>query len=490
MHALMVALLVQASPDVTIRLRSGESFTGSIEAISAEGALTAGGREFLLEELDFVEVRRGAVRIDKKLDRIDFHASSALRQGGHLYGTLKGFKEGVFSFSTLFGDVSVPRDRVRLIAMGKAKGGVKPGEGDAVSTGEETTHGTLESIDDESVTMKVGDGVAKIARSGAQFIQPAPPEQPPASAVGLYVRLVFAQGGELVGTLNGYADGSLRFFSPQVGELAVPLESLLQVLTLQQLSYQSGRFLLSNWQMIQEFEIRPGDARPKMVWQFSEPRLQYANVIKKLPSGNVLVSDMNTGTILEIRPEPSNKGEVVYEASGFSNPADVLPLGNGRYWAAEMGTGKIVELDEKGERAREIDMGGRGSPVQMASLPGGHILVLTGNQKLVEMTIDDEVVRETSVSMTGADKMVVLENGNILLSSSNNGAVQEVSPDGKAVWEKSGLMRPVGAARLDNGNTLIAEQGQNTLTEYDSAGNAVRTHQPREMGYMQSLSFY
>ena len=495
MVVFIAALLLQDPPDVTVRLRSGDTLTGSIESVASDGTVTlaipkAGSRSVLLEELDFIEVKRGSARINKKLDRLDLASSSPLRQGGHLIGTLESYRDGVFSFSTLLGDFEIPRERVLRVRLGRGKGAVKPGEGDGVATEKETTRGTLASIDDEFVTMNVGEGVVKIARADAQFVEPAPAETPAEVAVGLYARLILAQGGELVGALNGYRDGTLIVFSPQVGEVAVPLESLLQVQTQQRLSFQAGRFLLSNYQMIQEFEIQPGESRPKMVWQFREARLQYANMIKKLPNGNVMVADMNNGMVFEIRPEPGNKGEIVYEGSGVSNPSDVCPLGNGRYWVTEMGTGKIVELDDKGERAREIETGGRGTPVQLAALPGGNVLVLTSNQKLLEMTTDDEVVRETSVSISNPDKMLMLDNGNILLTSSNQGVVQEVTPDGKKVWEKSGLSRPMGAARLDNGNTLVAEQGRNQLVEYDAQGNEARVHQPREMGYMQSLSYY
>lgn len=491
----MVLALLLAFQDVTVRLRSGSLIAGAIESIDADGSITlavadAGARKVLLEELDFIEVKRGSARINKKLDRVDLTSGSPLRQSGHLYGTLKGYRDGVFTFSTLMGDLELPRERVSLVTMRTVKGAISPGEGDAVLTKAGTSRGKLVSIDEETITLEDEEGVEKVARAEATLIEPAAGGTPPESAVGLFVKLIFAQGGEVVGSLHGFREGTLLVFSPQVGELAVPVESLLQVQTLHRLSYQAGRFLLSNWQMVQEFEMKPGDNRPKMIWQFREARLQYANVVKKLPSGNILVADMNNGMVFEIRPEAGNKGEVVYEGSGVTNPSDVCALGNGRYWVAETGSGKIVELDEKGERAREIETGGRGTPVQLAPLENGNVLVLTNNQKLLEMTADTEVVREASLSIQNPDKMTLLENGNVLIVSANQGIVQEVTRDGKKVWEKNGLSRPVGAARLDNGNTLVAEQGRNQLIEYDLQGNEAQVHQPREMGYMQSLSYY
>ena len=58
----------------------------------------------------------------------------------------------------------------------------------------------------------------------------------------------------------------------------------------------------------------------------------------------------------------------------------------------------------------------------------------------------------------------VLENGNILI---NPGTVQEISPDKKVVWEvgKPIVMRPEACQRLDNGNTMIADNGTNTIID-------------------------
>ena len=51
--------------------------------------------------------------------------------------------------------------------------------------------------------------------------------------------------------------------------------------------------------------------------------------------------------------------------------------------------------------------------------------------------------------------------------------VIEVDINGIIVWEKTGLVAPMDAERLPNGNTLITEFGSNAVKEFDPLGNVV-----------------
>jgi hypothetical protein len=63
----------------------------------------------------------------------------------------------------------------------------------------------------------------------------------------------------------------------------------------------------------------------------------------------------------------------------------------------------------------------------------------------------------------------LLKNGNILIVT---GEVQEVTPDKKVVWQlgKPTVEIAEAAQRLDNGNTVIADNGKHAVFEINSKG--------------------
>jgi glucose/arabinose dehydrogenase len=66
-----------------------------------------------------------------------------------------------------------------------------------------------------------------------------------------------------------------------------------------------------------------------------------------------------------------------------------------------------------------------------------------------------------------------LPNGNTLVADAGNQRVVEVSRAGKVVWEKTKLKRPVWVRRLPDGTVLIAEQNGDAL-EFGPDGELVR----------------
>src|SRR6185312_12511629 len=61
-----------------------------------------------------------------------------------------------------------------------------------------------------------------------------------------------------------------------------------------------------------------------------------------------------------------------------------------------------------------------------------------------------------------------LPNGNILAAHEGEGAIREVDPDGKLVWEYTGIPMVGEPIRLPNGNTLIACGTQKRVIEVTS----------------------
>jgi hypothetical protein len=84
------------------------------------------------------------------------------------------------------------------------------------------------------------------------------------------------------------------------------------------------------------------------------------------------------------------------------------------------------------------------------------------NRKLIKIKEDGTLLWECP-NNNGHD-VQLLKNGNVLIVT---GEVQEVSPDKKIVWRvgRPDVRSAEAAQRLDNGNTMIADNGQHAVIE-------------------------
>jgi len=124
-----------------------------------------------------------------------------------------------------------------------------------------------------------------------------------------------------------------------------------------------------------------------------------------------------------------------------------------------------AEVQEPPLRAQR----GIGGPLNPKLLPSGNVLVaLSFEDRVVELTPEGEVVWEHAIGFpTVAER---LENGNTLIADNSgpDGAatVTEVTPEGEVVWSyDEGLWRIYGVARLPDGDTLINDQGNGRLIQ-------------------------
>jgi len=117
-------------------------------------------------------------------------------------------------------------------------------------------------------------------------------------------------------------------------------------------------------------------------------------------------------------------------------------------------------------------------------LENGHVLYAYGGKPTVvrELTREGKEVwnyvsecpqvLETSVENYHLQVRNVhqLANGNILAAHEGEGAVREVDPQGKVVWEYTGVENAGDAQRLPNGNTLISCGTQKRVIEVTGEG--------------------
>lgn len=84
------------------------------------------------------------------------------------------------------------------------------------------------------------------------------------------------------------------------------------------------------------------------------------------------------------------------------------------------------------------------------------------------------IVWSESVPTTGPQSAQRLPNGNTLIADPGDNRVLEVNAAGQFLWdERDLLLRPSDARRLPNGNTLICDSGNHRVIEVNAAGQIV-----------------
>lgn len=158
------------------------------------------------------------------------------------------------------------------------------------------------------------------------------------------------------------------------------------------------------------------DGDGKLVWELKPPST--AVIFQALPNGNILFGYGGQPTGVR---EITSRGETVFDYVSKSHQVfGCERLANGNTLVAEQEPCQAQEVNAKGETVR--------------------VTPLTTNAKGFHLQVRN---------------VHKLQNGNILAAHEGEGAVREVDPQGKVVWEYTGVTNTGEAQRLANGNTLI-----------------------------------
>jgi hypothetical protein len=203
-------------------------------------------------------------------------------------------------------------------------------------------------------------------------------------------------------------------------------------------------------------------------------------------------------------------GKERWRVGNLRSPLDALVLPGGRLLVAESSAKCVTERNLKGDILRTwtvVD-----APIHADRLPGGGLLIvtqrsifvmglggkqpvmlyrpppsglvtarrfpdgriaclLTGGDCLILDARGKELRRFAVDQCFTTNALTLLANGHILVVHYGGGRVREHDRAGKVVWEVK-LDRPLSAARMANGHTLISTQGM-VLIEYDRSGREV-----------------
>jgi hypothetical protein len=185
--------------------------------------------------------------------------------------------------------------------------------------------------------------------------------------------------------------------------------------------YSGGRVLLVS-------------ADGKVEWEYPAP---HCNDLWVLPSGNLLFV---TGHGVK---EVDRQKQVIFSYESKSEIYACQRLANGNTFIAECNSGRLIEVDPKGDLVDQVRLLPEGKD-------GGHAFMRNARR---------------------------LENGNYLVAHYGLGVVREYDAEGRQVREIAAPGGPHSAIRLPDGNTLIAcgDRGKQLpqLFEVDPQGDTV-----------------
>jgi len=183
----------------------------------------------------------------------------------------------------------------------------------------------------------------------------------------------------------------------------------------------------------------------------------------RLPSGNILFCHL--GGAMEVTKEK----KVVWE---YKAPEKVechacQPLPDGKVMVVECGTSRIIEVDSKGQIAKEVKLTTTTKEAHnqfrgTRKTADGHYLVcFKGERKVVELDGDGKTVREIPAP-GDVHEVVQLAEGHLLITCGDGHKAIEIDASGKTIWELNENDLPgnplrliAGCQRLPNGNTVF-----------------------------------
>src|SRR5947207_2804781 len=164
-------------------------------------------------------------------------------------------------------------------------------------------------------------------------------------------------------------------------------------------------------------------------------------------------------------------GILLLVASSVASPQDRRSIMVAQYQGP--GGNRIIEISPEGKVVWEHKVPSLCVMFQM--LPNEHVVYAYGGKP----TGVREVDREQKVvwdRVSGCPQVLSCErlpNGNTLLGEQGPCQAVEVDPDGKVIWEITGLANVFEALRLPDGNTLVSCGTQKRVIEVSPAGKVV-----------------
>lgn len=214
-----------------------------------------------------------------------------------------------------------------------------------------------------------------------------------------------------------------------------------------------------------------------------EKAINYLNstiIVDEIPGRDVGDPNYPPGRLVHY----AENGDVIFDTNMLKMPYDVAMLDDGTYWLSMIRENALWRINRQSEVVEVLYVGVY--PTAFSVLDNGNILVSGWDDDhpgfVREYNADHEIVWRLE-DLTWPWKAERLDNGNTLIADAGENRVYEVTPDGTQVWEYQGLapevnelfdgLGPIYVQRLDNGNTLISGRAVSKIVEVDTVGTVV-----------------
>lgn len=206
--------------------------------------------------------------------------------------------------------------------------------------------------------------------------------------------------------------------------------------------------------------------------------------VEQLPNGNIAIVDGGywTGEGSEVIVV-DRKGNIVWSYEGgllFAHTVKLLP--NGNFVIVDTGNDRLLKVNRDGEVVWECTELADGSslwyPNDVFLLEDGHMMVSDRNNNRIVEIDRERNIHWSYTDLKHSHNVHVRENGNVLFANSDANEVVEVDREGNRVWSYGDgspdtLDWPRDVDPLENGNYLVADSKNDRVLEVTSEGEVV-----------------
>jgi alpha/beta hydrolase fold/PQQ-like domain len=207
-----------------------------------------------------------------------------------------------------------------------------------------------------------------------------------------------------------------------------------------------------------------------------------------LPSGNILVTLDEDGSVVEYDPRQPAGGNIAWTygpAEGLKLTISAERLANGNTLIADTGLGKLIEVTTEGRKVWEYanpDLAGNRMRHCRLTASGTVLISVEAAGKIIEVDRSGKIVWSWTAQGGGIRRPyqgLRLANGNTMVGLTSPGEIVEVEPGGKVVRSIAGANGKLrigwasSLALLPNGNLLVGDYTGQRLIEIDDSGGAV-----------------
>lgn len=207
---------------------------------------------------------------------------------------------------------------------------------------------------------------------------------------------------------------------------------------------------------------------------------------------NVLITDKENNRIIEV----DRSGDIIWEYGGTSgfdanelnHPNSAITLENGDILIADGFNHRIIELDDgeivwqygcrslnsAGKCAYGTDDGYLRNPNYAMKLDNGNVLITdTENNRILEVTEDQETVWIFKSGLNIPQSAYRTEDGTTIIANYRNNNIIEVNQEKEVISEYKGLSIPTFAIPTEQGNLLVTDSYNNRIVELDKQGEVL-----------------